>query len=361
MDAEKIAIEPSRLVAARLARSASRVSVAEFLRCSPSYYAGIELGQKSVGKHLKWIAEFLRFPEAFFGLDPLKMPVAGSFSYRRKSSMKVCDRHSTESIGGIFAANLRKLIESYTHLPCPSVPDLQPFSEMPKMHCAESASAVIRDRFQMGDAPLRSAIDLVESIGALVFWTDGPREFDGVSFWVDERPFILLNRKVTDGFRVRFTVLHELAHLLLHRDVTEFSKMEDGQADSFASAMLMPVATYRRHTSRHTTLSNLLEDRLIWGASVRAQVRRAFDLGIISEWAYRDAFIRMNQRWGATEPNTIAPETSTTHRFMFEEAGDRGLYASDLANEADMPYDLFLAAFPTASVYERSANHIPNF
>ncbi len=69
----------------------------------------------------------------------------------------------------------------------------------------------------------------------------------------------------------------------------------------------------------------------------------------------------MNQRWGQAEPNTIAPEMSTTHRFMFEEAGDRGLYASDLASEAQMPYDLFLAAFPSASVYEKSANPIPNF
>lgn len=348
-------------MAARLARGCTRSEVADFLRCSATHYAAMEIGNKSADKYLRWIAEFLRFPESFFFKGKVALPAAGSFSYRRKSSMKATDRNSTESLAGIFASNLTPLIEKYvtvSHAPLPDLGELHGFSPA---QAGETGCIIVRNIFQMGSAPLRNAIDLIESLGVLIFWIDGSKDFDGVSFWIEDRPYILLNKNIKDGFRARFTALHELGHLLFHKNVTNFGKNEDRQADCFASSMLMPVTVFKQHFSGYINLNNLLAGRSIWGASARAQVRRAYDLRLISEWAYRDAFIRMNKSWGASEPNPIAPETSTIHRYLFEEAGDQGIYAEDLANEAALPRDLFSDAFPTSDAYEKSANQIPFF
>lgn len=347
-------VDFTRLVGARFTRARSRVSVAEAVGCSASYYADMEQGFKSANPYIEKIADTLSYPVDFFFRAPLVQPTSESFSYRRKTSMKAADRHNVEGIGSVFAGSLTELVQSYVRVPEPDVPDLGAIADCEDpLKAAEATSAIVREIFNMGSAPLRNAIDLVESMGVRVFWVDACPEFDGVSFWIGGVPYILLNRNVKDGYRVRFTVLHELGHLLLHRGASEPTKQMDRQADAFASAMLMPKATFARTISARFDPYSLISDRAIWGASARAQVRRAHDLGIYSSWVYRDAHVRMHKLWGPREPKPIEPEVSRIHAFFFEEAGDRNRNAFDLAEEAALPYDLFLAGMPMAAKYER--------
>jgi|GEM_PF-5033195 len=363
MDAQNVLVAAcTRLVAARVSRGKSQTWGAAKIGVSAGHYAAIENGRKTAEFHIEKIAEAYNYPVGHFYLAPLTVPHAKSFSYRRLSSMKAGDRNKVECIATMFAADFRPLVGSYVRLQEPTTPNLSALAETEDhMACGEAVSATLRGMFGMGNAPLRSALDLAESMGISVFWLDGPHEFDGLSFWIDGLPFIFLNRNQKDGYRHRFTVLHEIAHLLLHRRIEEHGKAEDKQANCFASAMLMPSATYGRTARRQLSEYAMLEDRRIWGASVRAQVRRAHDLKIMSDWHYRDAYIRMNKLWGVKEPNPIAPESSTVHRFFFDEAGDRGEYSFVLANKSSKPYDLFLDAFPFAREYEETANQMPSF
>lgn len=61
--------------------------------------------------------------------------------------------------------------------------------------------------------------------------------FEGLSGSVEEIPFIILNKNVTDD-RKRFTAIHELAHLILNIDQEELSKAEK-ICHSFAGAFLI--------------------------------------------------------------------------------------------------------------------------
>jgi Zn-dependent peptidase ImmA (M78 family) len=159
---------------------------------------------------------------------------------------------------------------------------------------------------------------------------------------------------------MRFTALHELNHLAMHRKIKECGKLHDRQSDAFASAMLLPAATYSRAAHRRFDPHQLLDDRRIWGASVASMITRAYNLKIYSDWSYRDAFIQMQKMgWKSHEPRPMRLEESTIHSFFFDEAGDRGLYAFDLAEEAHQPYDNFLEAFPTAYRFEKTANRMP--
>jgi Zn-dependent peptidase ImmA (M78 family) len=186
-------------------------------------------------------------------------------------------------------------------------------------------------------------------------------DFDGVSFWHQERPFILLNDSRKDGFRTRMTVLHECFHLIAHRN-KDCGKLEDDQANAFASAMLMPATTFGKYARKYFDPHSFLEDRMIWGASVGAMVRRLYDLGIFSEWSYRDAFIQLQKMgWRMGEPNAMIQEESTVQKKFFEEAGDKFKFAFDLADESTLPMDVFFSALPSASRYEKSANLLPGF
>lgn len=349
-------IAPTRILAARQVRGFSRGEVAEAINCSLSYYSEMEAGRKRADKYLSLLSNKLNFPEAFFFDEELEMPTRDSFSYRRKSSMKAFDRNVVQSTGAIMGSNLHRLIKKYVRLPDINVPDLSMLTDIEDpLHFGESASQAIRTTFGMYSEPLESALDLAETMGIHVFWVDGPDEFDGVSFWVFGVPYILLNRNTKDGYRVRFTVLHEILHICAHRTNPAPGRKEDKQADSFASAMLMPMASFKPVATRYFSPYGLLENRRIWGASARAQIRRSHDLNILSDWAYRDACIKMNRLWGSkTEPAPRPPETSTVHTFFFEEAGDRGKFAFDLSEESLLPYDLFLNAFPTSENYEKS-------
>lgn len=357
---ETTAVEPSRLAGARIARGLSRSQVAADIGFSASFYSNLELGNRGCKPYIPALSNSLHFPEQFFYGDPLKMPDANSFSYRRKSSVKIGEQRQIEAIGAILAT-LPMLIRDHISLPPVSVPDLSALAggRMTLTEFGETVSTLIRQRFSMGDAPLRHAIDLVEALGIFVFWVDGPEGFDGVSYWVGDQPFILLNRNQLDGYRIRFTVLHELLHLLCHRGERTYRLDDDRQADAFASAMLLPTALYSRNCRRRFDPYLFLEDRATWGASVGCMVRRLYDLRIISEDAYRYAFIRMQKMgWRTKEPRPMPVEQSSIHKFFMDEATDKGVFSFDLAEQAMLPYDLFLNAIPVAYAYERAASAI---
>lgn len=356
-------VDHARIVAARQTRRMTRAELSQELGISSSFLSNIELGYRSGEPYVEAIADVTRFPIGYFWRRSLTIPKSDSFAYRRRARMKSLDKLAIEGLCAINACDPADTIKNYVRVPDVRVPNLSDLAEVgTPLEVGESVSSLMRAKFGMGNSPLGHAIDLVESMGIIVLWIDGPLDFDGVSFWVNESPFILLNRNQLDGYRMRLTVLHELLHLLCHRSVPKIEKEHDQQANAFASAMLMPAATFGRVASKRFDAHLMLDERPTWGASVAAMVRRCHDLRIYSDWVYRDANIRLtNLKWRFGEPRAMAVENSTVHQFFFEEAGDQGKYAFDLAQEADQPYDLFLASFPIAVKYEKSANAMPAF
>lgn len=125
--------------------------------------------------------------------------------------------------------------------------------------------------------------------------------------WWDERPIVLCKRNSDSATRRRFSLAHELGHLVLHRRVVSGERTTEDEANRFASAILMPAAAFRREFPRAGTRmdwTGLLEMKQRWGTSVQAILRRALDLGMITDAAYHSAYIRISQLgWRRQEPN----------------------------------------------------------
>src|SRR5690606_17280228 len=93
--------------------------------------------------------------------------------------------------------------------------------------------------------PVRNICNLLESNGIIIVEIDAFEKFDGVSFVTDGgNPVIVINKRFSND-RKRFTIAHELGHLLMHSIDNPAiplhrHKLKEGEANEYASEFLMP-------------------------------------------------------------------------------------------------------------------------
>jgi len=174
---------------------------------------------------------------------------------------------------------------------------------------SEIAQRVRRD-WGLDDKPVGNLVATIEAAGGIVLERDfSTRELDAISQWPQDRvPLMLLSPEApTDRFR--FSLAHELGHLLMHHEPGS-TTVQERQADEFASALLMPASVIRQELRQGTVdIGRLAELKPVWGASMAALARRALDLRALSEWRYRDLMIEFTMLgYRQQEPVTIASE-----------------------------------------------------
>jgi Zn-dependent peptidase ImmA (M78 family)/transcriptional regulator with XRE-family HTH domain len=170
----------------------------------------------------------------------------------------------------------------------------------------EQAAKKLRKKWHLGDAPISNLMELLEDKGIRIYEVDVDDEFDGLSAFVGNIPVIAV-RAQNDLVRKRFTIAHELGHIML-----DFSADRDHSPEklchSFAGALLLPeniiFAELGRQRSK-VTLWELKKLKGIYGISIQAIMARAHNLSIISNYSYREFCIILNKRgWKKEEPGT---------------------------------------------------------
>lgn len=134
---------------------------------------------------------------------------------------------------------------------------------------------------------------MLEKNGIIIVERDDFSEkFDGVSFKTDNGvPVIIINKNFPND-RKRFTLAHELGHILMHTGdfpIPEYrqGKEKENEANRFASEFLMPKDDII-NSLRGLRLSDLAPLKKYWKTSKQSIIRRAKDLGCINEnrWKY---------------------------------------------------------------------------
>lgn len=129
----------------------------------------------------------------------------------------------------------------------------------------------------------------------------------GLSYWpgIGERPAIAFFSG--SGDRDRFTIAHELGHLILHS--FRKSSEQELEANRFAGALLFPRERAEDLVSEHTTLSQMQRIKAVFGISIQAIIMRASDLGLISDTRKKVLQIQVSQRgWRKAEPVEVRNE-----------------------------------------------------
>ncbi|MFI6471264.1 ImmA/IrrE family metallo-endopeptidase [Streptomyces sp. NPDC050516] len=172
------------------------------------------------------------------------------------------------------------------------------------------AAESVRDEWNVPVGPIHDLVALLEDAGALVVVRDlGTTELDAVSQWPDGRaPLVLLN-SAAPADRSRFSLAHELGHLIMHHEPGE-GRTQETQADRFAAEFLMPHEVILSELKPGIDVARLMDLKSRWGVSMAALIRRAVDLGVISEWQYRTLMVELSALgYRTNEPVVIRRET----------------------------------------------------
>jgi Zn-dependent peptidase ImmA (M78 family)/DNA-binding XRE family transcriptional regulator len=162
---------------------------------------------------------------------------------------------------------------------------------------------------------------------------------DAFSAWSGGLPVICILRG-SAGDRLRFSVAHELGHLILHRDVSMSPTLES-EADEFASELLMPAEIARRVIPRNATLSSLVMIKGQWGVSVKSLVYRARTLSILPEDRCISLYKQISARgWNKSEPGYVPVEKPRAFMKIVEEVYGPGPNVERLAKESNWSHAL---------------------
>ena len=181
---------------------------------------------------------------------------------------------------------------------------------------AEKAANDFRNYIKISNKqPISDLINILENLGIIIIQIKNPDnrfdDFDGLSEFVNNIPVIVLLDGIKDGARQRFTIAHELGHLILNINNDKLD--EERLCNRFASALLMPkeaIINEFGYSRGNINFFELTAFKNEFKVSYAAIVYRLKDLNIISEYLYKKLSIFLSQRIGKNDPKPIQPETS---------------------------------------------------
>jgi Zn-dependent peptidase ImmA (M78 family)/DNA-binding XRE family transcriptional regulator len=181
----------------------------------------------------------------------------------------------------------------------------------------ERTAEHMRIFWKLGEGPITNAVLVAENAGAIVGIDEiGSTKIDGQANWSDQdrRPYILLARDKYTAFRRQMDIAHELAHLILHKGVSEQELTEnfdliEYQAKYLACAFLLPHRTFSSELFS-LSLDGFLALKSRWKVSIGAMIMRAHNLDLINdEVAQRLWKYRATRGWHRREPLDLPSET----------------------------------------------------
>jgi Zn-dependent peptidase ImmA (M78 family) len=131
----------------------------------------------------------------------------------------------------------------------------------------------------------------------------------GVSYWGGIGEIALIGYFPGEqGDRDRFTMAHELGHLVLHTFRPHCQDAE-GEANRFAAALLVPRDRAITDISERLSLAGFARLKATWGLSIQALIMRGSALGLIGEVRKRSLFVQLSQQgWRKHEPVLVGQE-----------------------------------------------------
>ncbi len=269
--------------------------------------------------------------EFFFRPDTVDL---GQPAYRTRSRLgaKALARGEAEILD-----QTERVVELLGFFPAPPLP---PFSVPPGLPAVEhfddveAVACALRAAWDLGDKPIADLVATLEARGLLVFTTPGDPDgrFDGLAAKVAGIPLVVVGAD-WPGDRQRFTLAHELGHLVLAGRLPP-PLDEERACNRFAGAFLAPrpaVWTELGQTRRRLEARELLALKHEYGLSMAAWVFRARDAAVIEQGTFEVLQRTFRARgWHKEEPGDPLPAERPSH---FHQLVLRAL-AEDLIGEA---------------------------
>ncbi len=235
-----------------------------------------------------------------------------SVAFRKKSNTTVRDRAEAEAVviehlEDYFTIEeilgLKYLGDPFDELGSSTVSNFQEIEER---------ASSLRNKWTLGDGPIPSMMEVLESKNFKVVEADLPAHFDGLACSVQRtgnRPttqVIVISSKTTIE-RKRFNLAHELAHHVVHETSSADLPLEKAM-QRFAAAFLVPEDHLKSLAGEHRSTipyRELVTLKWLYGISASAMLMRLADVEILSPETVQYAFRTYANGWRKLEPEPI--------------------------------------------------------
>ena len=184
---------------------------------------------------------------------------------------------------------------------------------------AEQSAIKFRKDNQINELfPLANLCDIIENLGIAVVIINNDNNlfegFDGVSEIVNGFPFICISSDI-NYYRQRFTLAHELGHLILEIDD---NLNEEEVCNEFALALLLPRKSLLQECGMKRFAITDREYKIIqdeYKVSIKAVIYGLNKYGIISDNYAKLAYINFNKNYKEYEANNFDKNSESPRKY----------------------------------------------
>lgn len=272
-------VNPDCLKVGRQARGLSQTQLAAVSGITQGAISKFENGLIEPGSEaVEKIAQALHFPVSFFYEQDRIFGLPVSMQYRKKASVGQRSIEQLEAEINLRIMHLRRLLSSVDfdpELPLPKL-DIDEFGGDPA-----AVADMVRRMWLVPSGPVRNLTQIVERAGCVVFQCNFQSiGVDGLTLQPRGLPTCIFLNSAMPGDRQRFTLAHEIGHVIMHQVPTVDMETE---ADQFAAALLMPARDISPQLAGGVTLPRLASLKPVWRVSMGALLMRAKTVGIVSD------------------------------------------------------------------------------
>lgn len=280
-----------------LAREARGLTQSELVKKIPNLsqgnYSRMEKGLLPIPDDTLFnISKELNFPLNFFTYNkPVKDQA--EYYYRKRATMPRKHQIKLEANFDLVRIWIDTLLSDV------DIPDFNlPLIEVDGNNNPSAIARKVRYFMSLPKGPIDKLVRSFEKHGIIVyFFKEAPDKFDGTTIITNTGQHIIVINDEFPNDRKRFTLAHELGHIVMHLPFShtiDADRDTEDEANSFASEFLMPELDIRRDliNLKFRMLGDL---KLYWKASKASLIRRAYDLKYIDKTKYTTMMIELSR------------------------------------------------------------------
>ncbi|RWK94993.1 MAG: ImmA/IrrE family metallo-endopeptidase [Mesorhizobium sp.] len=334
---------------ARQRRGIRQNEAAQRLGISPTDLSRIENDAKEPSlSFLEKAAGEFGVPAEFFSLTDriYGAPVSVHPMWRKKAQVTAGEMDAVVAELNVRVMHLRRLLQAT---------DINPIRTIPQLDIEEYGSpakiaALLRMHWMLPAGPIPNLTQILEEAGIVIVHSRmGGSSVSGVTFRVPGLPPLIVLNSDQPGDRMRFTLSHELAHIVMHQFPTPTMEQE---ANEFASCFLVPTKDVAPHFGQgRVDLPKLAALKRVWKVSMASLVFAADRAGKLttSQKNYLWQQFSMNHIRTSEPPELDFPHEQPTivTSLLRAHVENIGYSVAELANiltmnEAELPefYDM---------------------
>lgn len=280
MTETEIFINPQMITLARESRGFSQKELADKVGISPALMCQVEQDNRQIPEDaFAKICKYLNYPEEFFG-QAGESYVPASMNYRKRDTVAQKFLMPLEAQINIYRLNI-ELLSRKMKFPAQNIPVL----DYQKIESFEKIAKELRKKWNVPKGPIENLIELAEKNGIMVISFDfGTERVDSRTILTeDKQPIIFLNKSMM-GDRIRYSLAHEIGHLVMHAfTMPSFSRDISREASKFAAGLLMPESEIVKEFENGVSIPLLGELKNKWKVSMISLLYRASDFDLITE------------------------------------------------------------------------------